>query len=60
MKTIEFDATFGNHTKKVKLVPNAYGGDGYQVFIDNSFHGEIFYRNGMWQAHLKQKKHPYR
>ena len=34
MKTMEFDAPFGNEMKKVKLMGNDHGGSGYQVLID--------------------------
>jgi hypothetical protein len=31
MKTIEFEAKFGDVTSAIKLVSNDYGGGGYQI-----------------------------
>jgi hypothetical protein len=39
MKSIEFDAPFGNQTKNVKLSPNSSGGGGYQILINKYYHG---------------------
>jgi hypothetical protein len=45
MKTIEFEAQFGNKNTHIKLVSNDHGGGGYQVLIDNYYHGEIVKEN---------------
>jgi hypothetical protein len=55
MKTVEFEAQFGNETKKVKLVCNTGGCDGWQVLINSFYQGQIFYKDGIWQAHLNAK-----
>ena len=55
MMKIEFETPFGDETKKIKLVSNDYGGGGYQILINNYYDGEIFWRDGTWQAHLSPK-----
>ncbi len=55
MKTIEFDAKFGDIIKRVKLIFNDKGGHGYQVLIGNFYQGEIFYIDGMWRVHLNDR-----
>jgi hypothetical protein len=55
MKEIEFDASFGNKIKKVKLSSNIGGSDGWQVSIDNYYQGTIFFKDGMWKAHLNNR-----
>jgi hypothetical protein len=54
MDSIEFDAPFGDKTRHVKLSSNS-GGDGYQILIDNYYHGVIRKVNGQWRAHLNDK-----
>jgi hypothetical protein len=52
MNDIEFMATFGHVRKAVKLSQPMGGASGYQLFIDNFYHGMIVKLNGEWVGHL--------
>ena len=55
MKTIEFNAQIGDVIKKVKVSSNEYGAGGWQILIDDYYHGDVFYKDGGWRAHLNAK-----
>jgi len=42
-------------TKQIKLSSNNSGGGGYQILIDNYYHGEIVKADGEWKAHLNDR-----
>ena len=56
MKTIEFDANFGDEIRKVKLVSNTYGGGYYQILIDSYYYGQMYYLDGVWRAWLNNSE----
>ena len=53
MNSIEFDAPFGDKPRHIKLSSDNTGG--YQILIDNYYHGKIIKVNGEWRAHLNDK-----
>lgn len=55
MKSIEFEAMFGNEVKKVRLVANDYGGGGFQILINKFFHGSIYKKEDQWLAWLNER-----
>lgn len=51
---IEFEAPFGNEIRKIKLTSNDYGGNYWQIYINKYYHGQMYYRDGMWRAWLNE------
>jgi hypothetical protein len=52
---ISFDAQYGDKFMHVELAKMKGGGEGYQVLIDHYYHGQIYFRDGAWHAHLNDK-----
>ena len=51
MKTIEFFGWWGDTKKKVHIcIPT--GGEGFQIIVDNLYHGIILKRKGQWQGYF--------
>lgn len=53
MKTVEFEAVYGDETKKVQLTAPS-GGEGVQVIIDNYYQGMLFKRQGKWVGYFNE------
>lgn len=45
----------GDADKQVRLLANDKGAGGYQIYVDKYYEGDIFYKDGTWQAHLNQR-----
>ena len=52
LDTIEFIAQYRNEKVKVILSRNFGGAEGWRINIGGYYNGMLFYRGGMWQAHL--------
>ena len=55
MNSIEFETVFIGKKVKVDLRSNFGGPEGWYINIGGHHHGRLFYRDGMWQAHLNDK-----
>jgi hypothetical protein len=52
MKTFEVVAAFGDKTKVLKIATSTGGSDGYQILIENYYHGMIVFYKGKWVGRL--------
>lgn len=52
---IDFEAYYGNETKKVTLASPSGACGGYNILLDNYLQGKLFKRNNAWVAFLNQK-----
>jgi hypothetical protein len=55
MKTFKVLAAFGDQTKVLKIATATGGSDGYQILIDNYYHGMILFYEGKWVGRLNEK-----
>jgi hypothetical protein len=51
MAKIEFDGSFSDETKQIKIVQNRYGLTDWQITIDDINQGSIFERVGEYYYH---------
>jgi len=55
MDTIHFKAVYGDIEREVTVSYDRYGTGSYQVTIDGFYNGNVFFKDGYWQAHLNSK-----